>query len=157
MIFDYLTKKDKPIILEIWKRQKDIFGIPFNDEIDGLLENNQFLCAKDDGKIIAICAYKIMKRVPEIRICHLWVAKKYRKQNIATVLIANVIDKADDSLPLTACCKDGAENNHFYERYAEKEYEIFHRKTLDVRKYYLDKNKFVEKREKNGQNATKTY
>ena len=141
MKIENLSLKDKPIIMKIWKAQGDIFGIPYNSEIDGLIKKEQFICMKENNQIIAICAYKKNKNL--IKICHLWVAKKYRKKHIAIKLIASIIEKNIDC-DFYVTCKSGAENNTFYDKFKLKEPSIEHRLTIDIRKYYLDKNKIME-------------
>lgn len=141
---DYLESKEKPIVLKIWKAQKGIFGIPFNQEIDELINERRFLCVREEGKIIAIGAYKRMKRSNEIRLSHLWTAYKYRGQGLQRKIISRILEDAGDG-ELTVYCRDGAENNSFYEKYKAKEPLLEERKTIKVRKYWLDREKIAEK------------
>ena len=144
MIIDYLTIKDKPIILKIWKAQGDVFGIPFKSEVDELIKKNQFICMKEKNNIIGICAYKITRK--GLKICHLWTAKRYRGQHIATKLMAFII-KNNEGIDLLVNCKDGAENNTFYDKYKLKEPTKRYGLNVDVREYFLDKDKIIKKAE----------
>ena len=139
MNVEELQKKDVPYILEIWKRAGDVFGIPYKQEINELIEGKRFLCIRENGKIVAMSGYKVMKKQPEVRIVHLWVAKTYRRKGLAVALIKELMERGGN-LALTACCKEGAENNKFYDRFAIN-YETETKKTMNVRKYYLDKEK----------------
>lgn len=138
---------DKKEILSIWKSKenKEYLSIPFNNEIDKCILGQRMYCVVLDNDIIGFGAYQIMKRIPEIRIKHLCVDKNYRRNRITTKIITRIcFDLVDVNLPITATCRDGAENNKFYDRYKLKDYEITHTKTLLCRKYTLDKNKIIK-------------
>lgn len=141
MRIENLTIREKPIILKIWKSQGNVFGIPFKSEVDDLIEKGQFYCMKEDNQIIAICAYKIMRK--GIKICHLWTAKRYRGQHIAIKLMNHIVKQHEDE-EVFVSCKDGADNNSFYERYKLEGPFITHGLNIDTREYKLDKHKIME-------------
>lgn len=138
-----LTQEDVPKILILWKKQGDVLGIPFKSTINKLIDSNCFFGIKENDKLIAMCGYKIMKRFPEIRITKLCVDEKYRRNSIATFLLKYVIDKTIDyGLQMTAECKDGVDNNFFYNHYGSV-IGIKECKTMKVRKYKIDINKVM--------------
>ena len=86
-----------------------------------------------------------MKRNPEIRICHLFVCPEERNKQIATEYIKYIIEETKNlNLPLIVHCRDGAENNSFYEKYKLKNFTILTRDSgFRNRVYELDKHKFI--------------
>lgn len=138
---------DKEQILKIWndKKNKPNLSIPFNCEIDKCINQHRMyvVVLKDD--IIGFGAYQIMKKEPEIRIKHLCVDEKYRRNGVAINIIFRIAtDLIDIDLPLVAICRDGADNNNFYEKYKKENYTTVSRKTLNCRRYVMDKDKIME-------------
>lgn len=134
-----LTDADIPDILELWKKDRETLGIPFRKTIFDLLNNKSFFGVRCDGKLIAMCGYKIMKRNPSIRITKLCVDENYRKQGIALYLIRFIKGITKDiDLIMYAECKDGAENNSFYDKIGTLHH-TEERKTMTVRFYKIDK------------------
>ena len=134
-----LDKKDIDDILNLWKKDRETLGIPFRKTIYDLLNNKAFFGIKQNGKLIAMCGYKVMKRNPSIRITKLCVDEKYRKQGIALYLIRFIKNiTKDTNLIMYAECKDGAENNAFYNKIGTLHH-IEERKTMTVRFYEINK------------------
>ncbi len=144
-----LTQEDMPDILALWKKQGDVLGIPFRNTINKLIDDGTFFCIHDKGRLIAMCGYKIMKRYPEIRITKLCVDEEYRNRGLAIsllqhiVLITSVLD-----LDAYAECKDGADNNNFYDKFGEM-VSIKECKTMKIRRYKINKSAVEEYKEKN--------
>jgi ribosomal protein S18 acetylase RimI-like enzyme len=138
---ELLKREDEKELLILWRKQGDVLGIPFKSGLYKLIDAKQFYCIKENNKIIAFCAYKIMKRQPEVRLCHLCVDENYRNLGIAKFLIQNILKSIPSDLDFVAHAKDGAENNSFYDKYKLCDYEIEHKKTMDIRIYKLDKIK----------------
>lgn len=145
MNIELCTMNDVQEIRKLWKLSKQDLGIPFTKELQGLIDKNHFFCTKNnDGKIVSFCGYKIMKRNPEIRICHLFVCPEERNKHIATKYIEHIVEETKSlDLPLIAHCRDGADNNSFYEKYKLKDYDILIRDSgFKNRVYELNKNNF---------------
>lgn len=139
---DKLTKEDIPDILTLWKEQGDVLGIPFRSTINKLINNGTFLCIRNKKELIAMCGYNIMKRCPEIRITKLCVRKSYRNRGLATALIRHILNITSNlKLDVYAECKDGAENNNFYDKFGNV-VSVKECKTMRVRKYKLNKRLF---------------
>lgn len=136
---EILTEADIPQILELWKRDKETLGIPFRKTIFDLLNNKAFFGIKQDGNLIAMCGYKVMKRNPSIRITKLCVDENYRMRGIALRLIGFIKDITKDmDLKMYAECKEGAENNSFYDHIGTLHH-TEERKTMTVRFYEINK------------------
>ena len=89
-----------------------------------------------------MCGYRIMKRNPSIRIVKLCVQKEYRNNGYATMMIKKIIELLDNvDLPIYIECKDGAENNSFYDKIAYFE-RIEDRKTMKVKFYKLNREEW---------------
>ena len=137
ILIEELKRDDIHDILELWNKEKDVLGIPFRKTIFDLIDAHSFFGIKIDGKLIAMCGYKIMKRNPSIRITKLCVDEEYRNQGIASMFIRLIQNKTNSlELKMYAECKDGANNNGFYEKIG-----ILHhkeeRKTMSVRFYEI--------------------
>lgn len=145
MNIELCTLEDVQEIRNLWKLSKQDLGIPFTNELHSLINNNHFFCTKDNNKIISFCGYKVMKRNPEIRICHLFVIPEERNKHIAHTYIKHIIKETENlNLPLIVHCRDGADNNSFYEKYKLKDYTILTRDNgFRNRVYELDKDKFI--------------
>lgn len=136
-IIEILNENDVDKILKLWKTEPEVLGIPFRKSIFELINKQQFFGIKKDGELIAMCGYRVMKRNPSIRITKLCVNNTYRNKGIATDFIRYIQDKTDClKLKMYAECKDGAENNGFYDKVG-----ILHhkeeRKTMTVRFYEI--------------------
>lgn len=145
MKIELCTMDDIKEIRELWKQGKPDLGIPFTSGLKKLIDSNRFFCTKNEnGKIVSFCGYKIMKRNPEIRICHLLVSIEERNKHIATEYIKHIVKETNHlNLPLVVHCRDGADNNSFYEKYKLKNYTIITRDSgFRSRVYELDKSKF---------------
>lgn len=144
----YATMNDKEQILKLWndKDNKPNLSIPFNCEIDKCIKEVRMFCAYYENNVIGFGAYQIMKKSPEIRIKHLCVDKKYRRNKVASnIIFRMMLDLMGTDLPIVAICRDGADNNNFYEKYKKEEPTIVHRKTIDCRRYVLDKYKIMRR------------
>lgn len=139
---------DKEGILKIWndKDDKPNLSIPFNCEIDKCIKECRMYVVYDENYLIGFGAYQIIKKCPEIRVKHLCVDKHYRKRHIVSNIILSIIlDTYNTGLPIVAICRDGADNNKFYEKYKKENYTIIPRKTLNCRRYILDKNEIIRR------------
>ena len=133
-------------IRSLWKLSKKDLGIPYTKELQSLIDKNTFFCMKDDNEnIISFCGYKVMKRNPEIRICHLFVHPEERNKHMASEYIKHIVRETKHlNLPLIVHCRDGADNNSFYEKYKLKNFTILTRDNgFKNRVYELDIDKFV--------------
>lgn len=145
MNIELLTIGDIPEIKKLWKQGGKDLGIPFTNELEGLINDNRFFCTKNDNnEIVSICGYKIMKKSPEIRICHLLVHKDERNKHIGFEHIKHIVNETKHfDLPLIAHCRDGALNNSFYEKYKLKDHDTIVRDSgFRSRVYELNKDMF---------------
>ena len=146
MIIEYATMNDKNDILKLWKEKENVknLSIPWNEKVDKFLNEKRMFCIKQNGEIIAFGGFTVMKRFPEIRIEHLCVNKEYRNKRLATAIMKRIVEEVKDiDLPIIITCRDGAENNTFYEKFKLNNYTLIEKKSLNVRKYVLDKDKIL--------------
>ena len=142
MNLKFLSIEDIPKIKILWKENRENLGIPFNKTLEELIEKESFLGLFDNNNLIGMCDYRIMKRNPSIRIVKLCVQKEYRNNGYATMMIKKIIELLDNvDLPIYIECKDGAENNSFYDKIAYFE-RIEDRKTMKVRFYKLNREEW---------------
>lgn len=145
MNIEMCTVEDIQEIKKLWKQGGRDLGIPYTNELQNLINDNRFFCIKNNNnEIISFCGYKIMKRNPEIRICHLLVHKDERNKHIGFEHIKHIVRETKHlDLPLVAHCRDGAANNSFYEKYKLKDYSTIIRESgFKIRVYELNKNMF---------------
>lgn len=143
MNIHYATFQDKAEILRLWKLKENrgVLGIPFNKDIDNMIQNKNMFVAKINEKIIGFGGYHVMKRNPEIRIEHLYICPEYRNHGYAMAIIGRILDDTKNiNLDLTAKCRDGMPNNSFYEKISSQKYLAIQQKTITTRKYILDKD-----------------
>jgi len=150
MYIDYITRDDYAELMIIWRSQSDkasgyIFGIPYKTEIYEMIDEKRFLCVRDNNKMIAICGFKVQKRNPIVKLCNIWVDPNYRRKRIATTMMAEVLKRVDESYYPVISCKDGAENNSFYESLKLQNYTIKSTNVMKVRTYILDREKINNK------------
>ena len=142
MNLKFLSIEDIPKIKILWKENRENLGIPFNKTLEELIEKESFLGLFDNNNLIGMCGYRIMKRNPSIRIVKLCVQKEYRNNGYATMMIKKIIELLNNvDLPIYIECKDGAENNSFYDKIAHFE-RIEDRKTMKVRFYKLNREEW---------------
>ena len=142
MNLKFLSIEDIPKIKILWKENRENLDIPFNKALEELIEKESFLGLFDNNNLIGMCGYRIMKRNPSIRIVKLCVQKEYRNNGYATMMIKKIIELLNNvDLPIYIECKDGAENNSFYDKIAYFE-RIEDRKTMKVKFYKLNREEW---------------
>ena len=142
MNLKFLSIEDIPKIKILWKENRENLGIPFNKTLEELIEKESFLGLFDNNNLIGMCGYRIMKRNPSIRIVKLCVQKEYRNNGYATMMIKKIIELLNNvDLQIYIECKDGAENNSFYDKIAYFE-RTEDRKTMKVRFYKLNREEW---------------
>ena len=144
MVICIATGNDIEQIKKLWKKQGDVLGIPYNNTIIELIRNKALYCIKDENEnVVAFCGYKIMKRTKVAKIVHLVVAEEHRRKKLGVSLVwylYNIL--IPKKLPVVIECKDGADNNYFYDKIGRL-ITTKHCKTMDVRLYVLDYNKIT--------------
>lgn len=95
-----------------------------------------------DENLVGFCAYRVLKRNPAIMIDHLCVAEEFRHNGFARDLLIKINSVAPKTLPMVLTCRDGSENNSFYDKFA-KSYITLDKKTMKLRLYTLDREKLI--------------
>lgn len=145
MKIEYVEMADWKELMKIWRiNQKDgVFGIPFKKDLEPMIKEKRFVCIKNNDEIIGLCGCQIMKRNPSLKIKHLWVSTEHRKKGFAIYMI-NFFIRQYKIRPIIVDCKDGAQNNTFYDKFSLQPYSIRSTKTMRIRQYILDENKIKE-------------
>lgn len=141
----YANLNDVSNLITIWNQNgKNVLTIPYKSELNELISKNSFFVLEDNNAIIGFCGYKKMQRDPEIRICHLLIKSEHRNCGYGKYLLNYVIDNIKkintNNLDIVLYCKDGAENNNFYDKLFGKNYTISNTKNDNIflRKYYIN-------------------
>ena len=98
-------------IVELCSKNKKGLGPYDNEEIEDLINENNFYVATLENKIVGVVGFYVEER----EIVFLCVDKNYRKNGIARQLI-NTIKKDYKLDYVFAECKKGLENNYFYDK-----------------------------------------
>lgn len=145
----YATPDDFDVIKSLWKTERGNLSIPFTDTIMKPIEEKRMLvCEVPNDGVIAFCAFAIKKKNPSVFLKHLCVAEEYRHKGIGISLFKAILSIAPKNLPVVLTCRDGAENNTLYDKFAEY-YLTEERETMTVRYYVLDRNKLGEYKHEN--------
>lgn len=137
---DNLTIDYVDDIKNLWKQNKDNLSIPFTKEIINPIQENRMFGIIVDGKLAGFCAYRVLKRNPAIMVDHLCVSKEFRNRGFAREILKKINSVTPKALPMVLTCRDGSENNTFYDKFA-KTYKIIEKKTMKLRLYTLNREK----------------
>ena len=102
----------------------------FKNEL--LNPNSKYIVAKSNNKIIGFAG--IWKSVDDVHITNIVTAKKYRKQNIGSLMLSKLIEMAEAEKDITSITLEVHSNNIP----AQKLYEKFGFKVVGLRKKYYN-------------------
>lgn len=102
----------------------------FKDEL--LNPNSKYIIAKVNNKIVGFGG--IWKSVDDVHITNIVTAKKFRKQNIGSILLSNLIEMAKSEKDITSITLEVNSTNIA----AQKLYEKFGFKVVGIRKKYYN-------------------
>ena len=142
-----LTRDNKEDVKALWKENPKSMSIPFDEEINKVLDSNTYYGIYKDNELICMGGLRVMKRKPENRIIHLCVKKEYRHQGYGKLLvqyICDVIKKLDNKLESVVYFREGAKNNGFWEKYIKEDPLKIEHKTMNTFRGVLDFEKIGE-------------
>lgn len=146
MIYDIVKPGEEQAVKAIWKSEQKALGIPYMTDITDYCNSGELFCIRDDERnLIGYCTYDVMKKHPEIRLSALVVLPEYRGKGYSKQLIYQTYLKAKDYIEklgydFVAEAVEGIPNNTFYDRISSN-MTRHQKKTMVVRRYYLDINK----------------
>ena len=127
----YITnpnESQKQEIKDIYIKNRDTLGIPFNRVFDEMVVDKNFFvaCEETTNKVIGFCGLKYRPRLKYYEIEHLCVDKEYRKNHVAILMLRylvvscyknkNINKLFSSPTPIVAFAVDGSANNSFYDR-----------------------------------------
>ena len=142
-----LTRENKDDVKSLWKENPKSMSIPFDEEINKVLDSNTYYGIYKDGELVCMGGLRIMKRKPENRIIHLCVKKDYRLQGYGKLLvqyICKVIKEINNGLESVVYFREGAKNNSFWCKYIKDNPLKIEHKTMNTFRGVLDFNKIGE-------------
>lgn len=152
--FRKATLDDKANLIELWKNNRRTLSPFFKLSFDSIIKKLYVLTS--NNTIIGMIGYVIHSN--KLYIKYLCVDNAYRHNGYAVHLISNMLkDVGCDGYTVIAECKDGADNNTFYDKYSIT-YTIEDKKSMKCRNYIMDVTKFLDKNDiKKPQNQYSEY